>query len=205
MQSSGVGEFWLRSTKRLLWVLIAVGLIAFGGFLSLSVQRLWTQSPAAISVTPTATILRQVQAMSELVTVKYVYEKVVILEDVKWFGENRVLLLAHGVIKAGVDLKTMRPEGFSAQGKSVQITLPSPTITDLYLDESKTRVIERNTGILRTYDKDLEQTARRQAIEDLRRAAKQGGILKDAEDRARFQMHSLLGGLGFEKVEIAFE
>jgi len=34
-----------------------------------------------------------------------VLEKVVILEDAKWYGENRVLLLAHGIVKAGMDLK----------------------------------------------------------------------------------------------------
>ncbi|HVY71695.1 MAG TPA: DUF4230 domain-containing protein, partial [Verrucomicrobiae bacterium] len=56
----------------------------------------------------TATILRQVQTLSQLVTVKYVLEKVVILEDVKWYGESRVLMLAHGIVKAGVDLSQIK-------------------------------------------------------------------------------------------------
>ena len=48
-------------------------------------------------------VLKQIQTLSQLVTVKYVIEKVVILEDVKWFGENRVLLLAHGVARRFAD------------------------------------------------------------------------------------------------------
>ncbi len=189
----------------MIWLFVILGLIALGGFLTLSVQRFFTTGPSSTSVVPSATILRQVQALSELVTIKYVYEKVVILEDVKWFGENRVLLLAHGVIKAGVNLKTIGQNAVSIRARVVRITLPAAIITDIYLDETKTRVIERNTGILRGFDKDLEQSARRQAIDDLRRAAKQGGILRDAEDRARLQMRGLLNGLGFESVEVVFE
>ena len=49
----------------------------------------------------TATVLVQVQTLSQLVTVKYVMEKVVALEDVQWYGESRVLLIAHGIVKAG--------------------------------------------------------------------------------------------------------
>ena len=42
-------------------------------------------------------------------TVKYVLEKVVVLEDAKWYGENRVILVAHGIVKAGVDLQKLQP------------------------------------------------------------------------------------------------
>jgi hypothetical protein len=39
--------------------------------------------------------------------------------------------------------------------------------------------------LLRSFDKDLEQNARKQAVEDINRAARNGGILKDADERAR--------------------
>jgi len=63
------------------------------------------KSGSGLHMENTATVVEQVQTLSDLVTVKYVLEKVVILEDVKWYGENRVLLLAHGIVKAGIDLK----------------------------------------------------------------------------------------------------
>src|ERR1043165_4387358 len=99
---------------------------------------LWTSVPRWIglaSVTKTyntATVLQQVQTLSELVTVKYVMEKVVVIEDVKWFGENRVLLVAHGVAKAGVDFKQMKPEDLRVSGKTVSLRLPPAQITDAY-------------------------------------------------------------------------
>jgi hypothetical protein len=150
----------------------------------------------------TATVLRQVQALSQLVTVKYVMEKVVVLEDVKWFGESRVLLIAHGVVKAGVDFDQMNPEDLCVAEKRISVRLPPPQITDAYLDDKQTRVIERSTGLLRVFDKDLEQSARQNAVDDIRRAARTAGILQDAEERAQAQVKSLCRQMGFEEVEV---
>lgn len=150
------------------------------------------------------TLLVQVQTVSELVTVKYVIEKVVIVEDVKWItrlGESRVLLLAHGIVKAGIDLSQLQPGDIEVQGKTISIKLPPARITETYLDERQTRVIERTTGFLRSFDKDLEQNARLEAVEDIRRAARNNNILKEAETRARTQLTFLFKQLGFETVE----
>jgi Protein of unknown function (DUF4230) len=151
----------------------------------------------------TATILQQVQTVSELVTVKYVMEKVVVLEDVKWYGENRVLLVAHGVVKAGVDLSQLKDGDIQTNGERITIRLPLPQIIDCYLDEKQTSVIERSTGLLRTFDKDLEQTARQQAVADMRTAARVNGILKDADDRARWQLMFLFHQMGFKQVDFS--
>ena len=152
----------------------------------------------------TSTVIQQIKTLSELVTVKYVIEKVVILEDVKWvavLGESRVLMVAHGIVKAGVDLGKLQPADIQVSGKKIVIRLPAAQITDAYLDENQTRIIERTTGLLRTFDKDLEQTARQNAVDDIRRAARTGGILKDAEERAVIQLRTLFHEMGFEDVE----
>src|SRR6266851_5359369 len=67
------------------------------------------QGPKMLS---TPAVVQQVQTLSQLVTVKYVIEKVVVLDDVKWIsglGENRVLMIAHGIVKAGIDLAQLQP------------------------------------------------------------------------------------------------
>jgi hypothetical protein len=152
----------------------------------------------------TATLLKQVQTLSQLVTVKYVLEKVILLEDPKWYGESRVLMVAHGVVKAGVDLSEIRPQdvNLDISRKKILLKLPPARITDAYLDDKQTQIVERTTGILRAFDKDLEQNARRQAVDDINRAARNSGILKDSEDRARAQLTNLFRQLGFEEVEI---
>jgi hypothetical protein len=181
-------------------IFLVVVLFAMGIAMGLLLPKISTLSlgPRAYN---TSAILQQVQTLSQLVTVKYVIEKVVVLEDVKWIpglGESRVLMVAHGTVKAGVDLSQLEPADLKISGKKIVIRLPRAQITDTYLDEGQTRVIERTTGLIRTFDKDLEQTARQQAVDDIRRAARSGGILKEAEDRARAQLRSLFGALDFE-------
>lgn len=187
---------------------VVLGIVLFGGGLWLGFK-----GPTLLGlkgtqrVYGTATVLQQVQTLSELVTVKYVMEKIVVLEDVKWYpgGESRVLLLAHGIVKAGVDLKQLKPEDITVSGKTLRLRLPPARITDAYLDERQTQIIERSTGLLRMFDKDLEQTARVNAVDDIRRSARSAGILKDAETRAHDQLRMLFLQMGFDQVEISRE
>jgi len=171
---------------------LLVGLV--GG---LSLFQAPAPNPAPV-LANTPTILQQVQTLSRYVTVKYVMEKVVVLEDVKWYGDNRVLLVAHGVVQAGLDLGRMDSEAVNVAGKKVVVRLPTPHITEVYLDDQQTRVIERSTGMLRVFDKDLEQEARARAIEELERAARYAGILEEARTNAQRQLSGLLTGLGYD-------
>jgi len=182
--------------------LIIVGLVLASAMgVALFIALLFVRPPATGApprIQSTATIVQQVQTLSELVTVKYVLEKVVILDDIKWYGENRVLLVAHGIVKAGVDLQEIKPEDVRVEDKKILLKLPRARITDVYLDDQKTRVVDRSTGLLRAFDKDLEQNARRQAIDDLRIAARSNRIYEDAEERARLQLANLFHQLGYE-------
>jgi len=149
----------------------------------------------------TTSVVHEVQSLSDLVTVKYVMDKVVVLEDVKWYGENRVLFLAQGVVKAGIDLKRLKPENVSISGKKITLKLPPTEITDAYLDDKASQVIDHTTGLLRTFDKDLEQTARQNAVDDIARAARRAGILDEADKRGREELQNFFKRAGFDTVE----
>ena len=181
----------------LLILVLLVGLLVGAKFSELAASR------AGSKLSNTSVLLQQVQTLSQLVTVKYVLEKVVVLEDAKWYGENRVILVAHGIVKAGVDLQKLQLGHVRVVGhKKISLSLPPPAIIDVHLDDEKTQVVERSTGLLREFDKDLEQSARRQALGSLRSAAHRYGILKEAEDRLRDQLTVVFQQLGFEEVEI---
>jgi hypothetical protein len=188
---------------------IALGVIAvllIGLYAGSKLPR-WFGNGGAHRAYDTPVLLAQVQTLSELVTVKYVVEKVEIWDDPPsgWrqfvAGDNRILLLARGVVKAGVDFHQLKPEDIKVQGKTLWINLPSARVTDAYLDDKETKVIERTTGFLRSFDKDLEQNVRRTAVDDMRLSASRGGILKDANERARTQLASFFHLMGFERVE----
>ena len=187
--------------KRFTVIVFAIALVfIFGLLLGLFYLRS-NSKPAPLQIQNTTTLLKQVQTISELSTVKYIFEKIVILEDVKWYGENRVMLVAHGIVKAGIDFQRLGTNDLSVSGTTVSILLPLPQITDAYLDDKKTQVLEHNTGLMRTFDRDLEQNARRQAVDDLKRAARYNGILNEADERARIQVKNLFNQLGFTEVE----
>jgi hypothetical protein len=186
---------------------VLAGIFGLGIVLGFLIPRL-AGSSSAPRVYNTATMLQEVQTLSHLVTVKYVMEKIVILEDppqntIRRFlpDATHVILLAHGIVNAGLDLGKLKPGDLEVSGKNITIRLPPAQIMDAYLDDKQTQIVERNTGFMRSFNKDLEQSARQNAVEDIRRAARSGGILKDADERARAQLTSFFRQMGFEKVE----
>jgi hypothetical protein len=197
----------MRWLQQILWVLVVAVIFIAGGVFGIKLTRLLAPGSGAHEEN-TATVVEQVQTLSDLVTVKYVLEKVVILDSPPTSalgqfveGNNRVLLLAHGIVKAGIDLKRLKPEDVLISGRKITLRLPPPQITDAYLDERQTQVIDWQRGFLRTFDKDLEQTARQNAVDDISRAARTDGILNDAGERARLELALFLHQAGFETVE----
>jgi len=55
--------------------------------------------------------------------------------------------------------------------------------------------------LLRVFDKDLEQTVRANAVDDIRRAARMDGILDEADKRAQLELELFLRQAGFKQVE----
>jgi hypothetical protein len=195
----------MRGLKKIFWLAATLAVLVFGIYLGVTVSR-WRGS--GLRVENTTAVVQQVQTLSDLVTVKYVMQKVEIVDSPpestlgKFVqGDNKVLLLAQGIVKAGIDLKKIAPGDVAISGKGLTITLPKPEITDAYLDDAQTKVIERTTGFLRSLDKDLEQTTRQYAVDDIRRAAQESGILNDANERARTELRTFFQQTGFETVE----
>ena len=199
----------MRRLERIFFIMVmAALLLGVGGWIGSKLTRL--AANAKPHEENTSTVIRQVQSLADLVTVKYVVEKVVILDapptsTLGQFvqGDNRVLLLAHGIVKAGINLKNLTPADVTIFGKKISIHLPPPEITDAYLDDTQTKVIDWKQGFLRSFDKDLEQTARQMAVDDIRRAARTDGILNEATQRAELQLAGFFQKGGFERVEFS--
>jgi hypothetical protein len=195
----------MQRLRKVFWMAMMLAVLALGVYVGFTVAH-WRGG--GLRVENTATIIQQVQTLSDLVTVKYVMQKVEYVDSPPGTtlgqfiqGDNKVLLLAQGIVKAGIDLKKITADDVAISGKCLTIRLPKPEITDAYLDDTQTKVIERTTGFLRSLDKDLEQTTRQYAVGDIRRAAQQGGILNDANERARTELRTFFQQAGFETVE----
>lgn len=186
----------------LIWAGVALVVIfVFGAILGVIFGRMLPQASFP-QIGNTTTVIKQIQSLNELSTVRYTLEKVVILEDVKWYGGNRVVLVASGVVKAGVDLGKLSENDIRISDSILTINLPRAEVLDAYLKDRETQVLDRSTGLFREFDKDLEQEARKQAVGQMLVAARKNGILADADERAALQLQLFFGKLGFKEVRI---
>lgn len=152
-------------------------------------------------------VVNQIQRLNRLETVSYSVDTVVegkhtnaVLPDLL-FGD-RLLLVVHGQVVAGVDLSQLKPESVQVNGRSVTIELPASQIFTTKIDSAKTKVFARTTGLLVQADPSLESDTRSVAETQILQAATTDGILDTARSNARGSMESLLHGLGFQQVTI---
>jgi len=154
------------------------------------------------------TVVRQIQQLQRLETVRYTMDKIISGEHQnaylpKFLAGDRLLLIVHGEVIGGVDLTKLQPGDVSVHGRRVALRLPPPEILVVHLDNSKTRVYSRDTGLFSSPDPNLESEVREEAEKQLQLAAQQDGILKSAEQNARDALRVILKGLGFEQVDFS--
>jgi len=127
-----------------------------------------------------------------------------VLPDV--LAGDKVLMIVHGQTIAGVDLSKLQPESVEitegAQGRSIRLTLPPSQVFVTTIDEGKSRVYQRDTGLLVKADPNLETVTRQKAQGDLQAAALSDGILDAASKNARETVTAMLEGLGFAHVDV---
>jgi hypothetical protein len=153
------------------------------------------------------TVVDRIQRLQRLETVTYTMDKLVtgakensILPD--FLAGDRLLMMVHGEVIAGIDFSDLRPGDVRVEGKHVEVHLPATEVFHTRIDSAKTRVYSRQTGLLVPTDPNLETQVRQEAERELLAAALADGILRTAQQNATMTITSLLQGLGFEKVDL---
>jgi len=211
-------------SQRMGWALV-IGLLAVFGLaayaLTQSVRQstepiadmsaaVGTQVSQLLHPTPTirpdpVTIVREVRALARLETIQYSVEKIMTGEvnqgALEFLFGDRLLFVAHGVVIAGVDLGKIEPDDvwLDDQGR-VYMRLPEPEIFVATLDNEKSYVYDRETGLLTHGDLDLEAAVRRAAEAEIEQAALEDGILDQARLNAENYLFRLLRSLDFNDV-----
>lgn len=170
-------------------------------------ERLWSLiAGRGTRIASQPTVVDRIQQLQRLETVVYTIDKIVsgerdnpVLPD--FLTGDRLLMLVHGQVIAGVDFARLRSGDIAIQGKNIRVRLPQPQIFVTRVDEARTRVYSRQTGWLARVDPNLETQVRQEAERQLIDAALQDGILNKARENARSTLTSMLAGLGFEKVD----
>jgi hypothetical protein len=187
-------------------LILGAGLWAFTGFGVLELGRILRGGQLHFRIDQ-PTVIRQIQTLQRLETVSYTMDKIISGEREnpiwpKFLAGDRLLLVVHGEVVAGVDLSKLQSSDVTVNGHSVSVHLPAAQIFSTRLDSAKTRVYSRDTGLFTTPDPNLESEVRQEAERQLQVAALQDGILKTADKNARQTLTTLLTGLGFAAVEV---
>jgi hypothetical protein len=168
-----------------------------------------TRVAQVLNPTPTVlpdpvTIVHSVRSLARLETIQYTIEKVITAETRQGafsflFGD-RLIFVAHGVVIAGVDMDKLKPEDLTVKDGVLYVKLPPPEIFVATLDNEKSYVYNRDTGVLTHGDVNLETTARQAAESEIEKAALEDGILNQAQTNAEALLSRMFRDLGYPEV-----
>lgn len=153
-------------------------------------------------------VVREIQRLSELVTVKYNVQKVIGLEEDKVpFGSEKIMLMVQATVLGGVDLSAVTTQQcVVAADNSVTVTLPAPKVLHVFVNEKDTKVWDRSKTWWTPWvalNPELDQKARLAALEAVQAAAIEMGILSNAQHNAETTIRQFLRPLGVETVTFA--
>ena len=171
--------------------------------------ELGTQVARVLHPTPTilpdpVTIVHEVRSLARLETIQYSVEKVVTADSgqvfLKLLFGDRLLLVAHGVVIAGVDLEKLEPQDLWLEDGVLYMRLPEAEVFIATLDNDQSYIYDRQRGFLTKGDVNLETEARRVAEDEIGKAALEDGILEMARQNAENFLGRMLRQLGYLEV-----
>jgi hypothetical protein len=175
-------------------------------------QALQEQFEQFLNPTPTivpdpVTIIREVRSLSRLETAAFTVEKIITAESRQGpfaflFGD-RLILVAHGQVIAGVDLSKLDDSRVTVGEEGVvDVELPQAEVFVTALDSEQSYVFHRDTGVI-GMQVDLETEARQAAEAEILQAALEDGILDMAQTNAEAYIRHLILTLGFREVHFS--
>lgn len=172
-------------------------------------QGMETRMAEILNPTPTIladpiTIIHDVRSLARLETIQYTMEKVITAEtgqnELGFLFGDKLLFVGHGVVIAGVDMSRIRPQDMWLEGDVLYVRLPQAEVFVATLDNEKSYVYDRETGLLSKGDTNLETNARVAAEQEILKAALDDGILTQAQQNAESYMGRMFRSLGYADV-----
>jgi len=176
-------------------------------------QALQTQIAQAMNPTPTIipdpiTYISNVRALARLETIQYSVEQVVTceitnpLDPTGFFAKDKLLFIGHGNVIAGIDMEKIQPGDMFLQGSTLNVKLPPAELFVVTLNNEKSHVYDRETGIFASNNVNLETDCRRAAEEKIRTAVLEDGILQQAQNNAENYFYRFFTEqLGYDRVQ----
>ena len=170
---------------------------------------LQTQVSQLMNPTPTIipdpiTYISEIRALARLETIQYSVEKVITAEvgqgSFAFLFGDKLLFVAHGIVIGGIDMEKIQPGDMQLINGVLNVRLPAAEIFVATLNNEKSYVYNRETGILTKSAQDLETLARQAAEKEILKAANEDGILEQAQRNAELFLYKFFQSLGYKEV-----
>jgi hypothetical protein len=189
---------------------IAVGLVVL--LAALLVLRAWDPLGTETVDRSQPALLQSIEELGELRTARANLQVIVDLEQdsvlPRFLRGSRTLFVAAGTVDAAVDVSAARVR---TEGTTAVITVPEPKLTAPRLDVQRSRVYDRDRGVLdrigdalgdRGTDSEAVYRAGERKLGEA--AAQDDGLERTARENARRLLAQLARGLGFTDVRVEF-
>lgn len=202
-------------------LIVAVALLALGGLFYFGINRAASSlnpfsgttitNPLAARPTTIAidrpAVLRQMQGLNRWETATGNYDKVITAGQegsalYNFFRGDKLILIANGDVVAGFDMSKLQEQDviISSDAMTATITMPPAEILLSRLDNDKTYVYNRETGIFNQGNAGLESEARRVAEQQIVQRACETELLTRASAEGKRNMENLVKAFGIKNV-----
>jgi hypothetical protein len=168
-----------------------------------------TQVNQFMNPTPTVlpdpvSVIREIRTLARLETIQYSVEQVVTADkgqgSLEFLFGDELIFVAHGIVIAGVDLSLLEIDDLWWDAGVLYVRLPETELFIATLDNDKSYVYDRDTGLFTKGDIHLETAARQVAEDAIEQAALEDGVLDLARVNAESYLYRLFHSLGISDI-----
>jgi len=150
------------------------------------------------------TVIREIRTLARLETIQYSVEQVVTADkgqgSLEFLFGDELIFVAHGIVIAGVDLSLLEIDDLWWDAGVLYVRLPETEIFIATLDNDKSYVYDRDTGLFTKGDIHLETAVRQVAEDAIEQAALEDGVLDLARVNAEAYLYRLFHSLGISDI-----
>ena len=174
------------------------------------VTNIFKPQPVSLKIDNSTLVVKRLQDLQELATTVQTMEKIVPTSAERKLGDipvatTRLLYIAKGEVRAGVDLGELTNSDIKINNKSIEINLPAAKILDSKIDVNNSRVYDYDRGFLNLgpdVAPQLQTLAQKNTLAEIIETACQGNILDTANLRAKESISQLLINIGYAQVKV---
>lgn len=195
-----------------------VGCIVAGGIVAFVLLRRKHHGKQYGGIEPTQNVIVSIREIAELTTASFFCETIVLEQKRKKIADNVVgnliskigssavdesisddlCFIASGVVRAGYDLKQIKPDDFQYINGKLTIVLPPVRILDVIVNPKRwTYYVEEGHWT----DEEVK-TAKSKAIQRITDEAMKANLLDRASINGKKQIRALFLGLGYKDIEL---